>query len=103
MLAAHLGLAPEKLFEVASQSSGQCWALTSYCPAPGLVPSAPSNNHYRPGFSAAMMLKDLKLAASATDQSLPLTERVRELYEEFVHNGGGGTDFSGIIDYIDRN
>ena len=60
VLARQLGLAPEKLFEISSKSSGQCWSLTSYCPQPGLVPSAPSNRDYQPGFSAAMMLKDLR-------------------------------------------
>ena len=36
-LADRLGLDRAKLFEVSSKSSGQCWSLTSYCPAPGLV------------------------------------------------------------------
>ena len=44
VLAEKLGLSHQALFDVASTSSGQCWALTSYCPVPGPVPSAPSNN-----------------------------------------------------------
>ncbi len=58
-LAAKLGLDAQKLFDIASQSSGQCWAMTKYCPVPGPVPSSPANRGYQPGFTAAMMLKDL--------------------------------------------
>ena len=50
VLAEQLGLAPDKLFAVSSTSSGQCWSLTTYCPVPGPVPSAPSNRNYQPGF-----------------------------------------------------
>ncbi|MGH6914199.1 MAG: 3-hydroxyisobutyrate dehydrogenase, partial [Geminicoccales bacterium] len=65
VLAQKLGLSAERLFEVASQSSGQCWSLTSYCPVPGPVPSSPANRGYRPGFTVAMMAKDLRLAQDA--------------------------------------
>ena len=68
VLAEKLGLSHQALFDVASTSSGQCWALTNYCPVPGPVPSAPSNNHYKPGFASALMLKDLKLAQEAAAQ-----------------------------------
>jgi 3-hydroxyisobutyrate dehydrogenase len=64
-LAEKLGLSPQALYDVASTSSGQCWSLTSYCPVPGPVPAAPSNRDYKPGFSSALMLKDLKLAQEA--------------------------------------
>ena len=64
-LAEKLGLSHQALFDVASTSSGQCWSLTSYCPVPGPVPAAPSNRDYKPGFSSALMLKDLKLAQEA--------------------------------------
>src|SRR3546814_4444306 len=64
-----LGLDRQKLFDIASKSSGQCWALTSYCPVPGPVPTSPANRGYAPGFSAAMMLKDLRLAQEAAGAS----------------------------------
>ena len=60
-----LGLSHQALFDVVSASSGQCWSLTSYCPVPGPVPASPANNGYKPGFAAALMLKDLKLAREA--------------------------------------
>ena len=103
VLAERLGLAPEKLFEISSQSSGQCWSLTSYCPVPGPVASAPSNRDYRPGFTAAMMLKDLRLAqdaAIADGATTPLGAEATALYGLFVAAGNGQVDFSGIIRMI---
>lgn len=100
-LAESLGLPAQTLFDVASASSGQCWSLTSYCPVPGPVPSSPANRGYQPGFTAAMMLKDLRLAESAAGEgAVPLGEHAAALYAEFVTNGGGRTDFSGIIEKI---
>ena len=63
VLAEKLGLSHQALFDVASTSSGQSWSLTTYCPVPGPVPTSPANNGYKPGFAAALMLKDLKLVA----------------------------------------
>jgi 3-hydroxyisobutyrate dehydrogenase len=100
VLAEKLGLSHQALFEVASVSSGQCWSLTSYCPVPGLVASAPSNSGYRAGFASALMLKDLKLAqeaAAAFGATTPLGAAAAQLFA--LHNawGEGGADFSGII------
>src|SRR5262245_57282327 len=102
-LAEKLGLSHEALFAVASASSGQSWALTSYCPVPGLVATSPANNNYKPGFASALMLKDLKLAqeaAAAAGASTPLGAAAAQLFG--LHNawGEGGTDFSGIIHLI---
>ena len=103
VLAEKLGLPAATLFEVSSRASGQCWSLTSYCPVPGPVPTSPANNGYKPGFTAAMMLKDLKLAEDAARTSgtgTPLGHTAMALYEEFVATGKGGTDFSGIIEWL---
>jgi 3-hydroxyisobutyrate dehydrogenase len=99
-LAEKLGLAPEKFFEIASNSSGQCWSLTSYCPWPGPVPAAPSNRGYEGGFSTAMMLKDLKLAQEAAAKAgaaAPLGATAEGLYALFERLGGGSKDFSAIL------
>ena len=48
-LAPRLGLSPDKLFEISSRASGQCWSLTSYCPVPGPVPTSPANRDYAAG------------------------------------------------------
>jgi 3-hydroxyisobutyrate dehydrogenase len=103
VLAEQFGLAADKLFAVSSTSSGQCWSLTTYCPVPGPVPSAPSNRNYQPGFAAKMMLKDLKLATEAAEskkQSIDLGELAKNLYERFVQSGHGDRDFSAIIEDI---
>jgi 3-hydroxyisobutyrate dehydrogenase len=102
-LAEKLGLDPHKLFEIASQSSGQCWSLTSYCPVPGPVPTSPANRDYQPGFTSAMMLKDLKLAQDAarlTRAITPLGAGAVAVYQRFVEDGGAATDFSGIIRFL---
>ncbi|BBF93220.1 3-hydroxyisobutyrate dehydrogenase [Blastochloris tepida] len=100
VLAERLGLDAQKLFDISSKSSGQCWSLTSYCPVPGPVPTSPANRDYAAGFTAAMMLKDLKLAqdaAAGAGVSTPLGAAVAQLYGLYCGSGEGGRDFSGII------
>ena len=102
-LAERLGLEAQTLFDISSKSSGQCWALTSYCPVPGPVPTSPANREYAPGFTAAMMLKDLRLAqqaAGATTAATPLGASAASLYQLFVDDGTAGLDFSGIYRFI---
>src|SRR5215831_16625059 len=102
-LAEKLGLSHQALFDVASTSSGQCWSLTSYCPVPGPVPASPANNDYKPGFAAALMLKDLTLAqdaAKAVGATTPLGAHAEEIYAKFNQDGNGGADFSGIIHHV---
>jgi 3-hydroxyisobutyrate dehydrogenase len=99
-LAEKLGLAPEAFFEIASKSSGQSWSLTSYCPWPGPVPTAPSNRGYTGGFATALMLKDLKLAQAAAQgagATTPLGAEAAQLYSLFAAKGHAAVDFSGII------
>jgi 3-hydroxyisobutyrate dehydrogenase len=103
VLAEKLGLSHQALFDVASTSSGQCWSLTSYCPVPGPVPTSPANNEYKPGFAAALMLKDLRLsqeAAKAAGAVTPLGAHAESIYEIFEKSGHGNVDFSGIIHQI---
>jgi 3-hydroxyisobutyrate dehydrogenase len=103
LLAEKLGLDHKKLFDISSKSSGQCWSLTSYCPVPGPVPTSPANRDYQAGFTAAMMLKDLKLAqdaARATTASTPLGAQAATLYERCVGAGHGAHDFSAIIRFL---
>jgi 3-hydroxyisobutyrate dehydrogenase len=98
-----LGLSHQALFDVASTSSGQSWSLTSYCPVPGPVPASPANAGYKPGFAAALMLKDLKLAqeaAAAAGAVTPLGAEAAQLYALFNAQGHADVDFSGIIEMI---
>jgi 3-hydroxyisobutyrate dehydrogenase len=102
-LAERLGLAAQTLFDISAKSSGQCWALTSYCPVPGPVPASPANRDYAPGFTAAMMLKDLRLAqqaAGATAAATPLGATAANLFQLFVSEGAGGSDFSAIYRFL---
>jgi 3-hydroxyisobutyrate dehydrogenase len=103
LLAEKLGLDAQKLFDISSKSSGQCWSMTSYCPVPGPVPTSPANRDYQAGFTATMMLKDLKLsqdAAKAAKAATPLGAGAAAIYERYVDSGGGGRDFSGIVRYL---
>ena|SRR5262245_18184232 len=99
-LAEKLGLDAKKLFEISSNSSGQCWSLTTYAPVAGLVESSPANRDYQPGFPALLMLKDLSLsqnAAQSAGVTTPLGAEATALYQRFVEQGFGDKDFSGII------
>jgi 3-hydroxyisobutyrate dehydrogenase len=103
VLAEKLGIDPQKLFDIASKASGQCWAMTNYCPVPGPVPTSPANRDYQAGFTAAMMLKDLKLAQEAAKTSgakAPISAAATALYNLFVEQGSARTDFSGIIRFL---
>ena len=103
VLAEKLGLDHQKLFDVASTASGQCWSLTTYCPVPGPVPTSPANNDYAPGFAVDMMLKDLKLAKEAsisTDTATILGQNAADIYQKYSDAGAGNMDFSGIINKI---
>ena len=103
VLAEKLGLDHQKLFDIASKSSGQCWAMTSYCPVPGPVPASPANRDYAPGFTAAMMLKDLKLsqdAARASGANTELGATAANIYSRYVESGQAGRDFSGVVRFV---
>ena len=99
-LAEKLGLDLQKLYDIASVSSGQSWSITSYCPVPGVGPETPADRDYQGGFAAALMLKDLKLAleaAASVDAETPMAARAEALYEQFANGEGATLDFSGII------
>lgn len=103
VLADRLGLDRQKLFDISSTASGQCWSLTSYCPVPGPVPAAPSNRDFAPGFTANMMLKDLKLAQAAANEFgavTPMGAEASALFGLFANGGDGEKDFSGIIEML---
>ena len=103
MLAKRLGLDWQKLFDISSQASGSCWAMLNHLPVPGIVETSAANRDYKPGFSAAMMHKDLKLAeqaAIASGAATPLGAQAAALYTLFVNAGNAGLDYSAIIKLI---
>ncbi len=102
-LADKVGLEAQTLFDIVSTASGQCWSLTSYCPVPGPVPASPANRDYQAGFSADMMLKDLRLAqasAGLTGAETRLGAEAEAIYARYCDSGDGASDFSGIIRMI---
>ena len=104
VLARKLGLDLQTFFDISSKASGQSWSMTSYAPVPGVGPDTPADHDYEGGFAAALMLKDLKLAADAARSVgayTPMGGEAEELYQRFVDRGGGNKDFSGLIKMID--
>ena len=104
VLAKKLGLDLQTFFDISSKASGQSWSMTSYAPVPGVGPDTPADHDYEGGFAAALMLKDLKLAADAARSVgayTPMGGEAEELYQRFVDRGGGSKDFSAIIKMID--
>jgi len=103
VLAEKLGLSHQAMFDVVSASSGQCWALTSYCPVPGPVPASPANNGYKAGFTAALMLKDLRLAKAAADSvkaETAIGAHAAQIYERYAQESDSALDFSAIINLV---
>ena len=105
-LAEKLGLDAETFFNISSKASGQCWSMTSYCPAPGPVPTSPANNDYEPGFAVAMMLKDLRLAqdaATGAKAAIPFGEQAERLYAQLDEQGLAHKDFSVVMRHLQES
>lgn len=105
VLAEQLGLSAQKLFDVVTNSSGQCWAMSQYAPVPDVLPNTPANNNYQPGFTTAMMLKDLHLSQSSASHAhieTPIAAKATALYQQFNDAGFGQLDFSAIIKAITK-
>jgi 3-hydroxyisobutyrate dehydrogenase len=105
VLADRLGLDRQAMFDVVSTSSGSCWSLNTYCPAPGVGPDAPSDNGYRPGFAAELMLKDLTLAQEAAESAgapTPMGAMAARIYDAFVAEEGRGKDFSAMLPRLEK-
>ena len=102
-LADALGIDRQIVYNVCSTATAQSWALNTYCPVPGPAPNSPANRDYQAGFTADMMLKDLRLAQDAAQQngvSTPLGSEAQALYALFSNMGKGDKDFSGIIEML---
>jgi len=103
MLAKRLKMDIKKVHEIIKAASGNNWAMTNYTPLPNLTDGVPSNNKYRPGFTAAMMRKDLRLAmdaAQSVDAATPLGKAALEIFSKFCDEGDSDTDYSGISKMI---
>ena len=99
-MAERAGLEPQKFYEISSKSTGYCWSLNDYTPAPGVGAASPADNGYAGGFASALMLKDLRLAmdgAAHAGAKVPMGEHAKDIYEAFVEAGNGGLDFGAIF------
>ena len=99
MLAKRLNIDIKKVHEIMKSASGNSWPISVYPPLPGLKEGVPSNNKYRPGFSAGMMSKDLKLAIECAEEvkaNTPLGSTANNIYDKFCKEGNGNKDFSAI-------
>ena len=94
---------PKILTQVISKSSGNTWAMEHGHPVPGLVPTAPSNRDYAPGFMTDLMCKDLGLAVSAARQlRVPVfvASAAQELLRLASSHGLGRKDFSAVYAFL---
>ena len=101
-LGENLGLDLKKLFDVLSTSTGNCWAINTYCPIEGVGPNSPADNNFQPGFSANLMLKDLTIALKAiksTNTSAPFGTKSQENFNRMINNNKGELDFSAIVNF----
>jgi len=99
MLAKRLNIDIKKVHEIMKNASGNSWPISVYPPLPGLKEGVPSNNKYRPGFSAGMMSKDLKLAIECAEEvkaNTPLGSTANNIYDKFCKEGNHSKDFSAI-------
>ncbi|QNE03995.1 3-hydroxyisobutyrate dehydrogenase [Croceicoccus marinus] len=102
-LAERNGLAMDKFHEISSKSTGYCWSLNDYTPAPGVGAASPADNGYAGGFAVALMLKDLRLAMDAAERSgakVDLGSKAAEIYEAADAAGLGGKDFGAIFETL---
>ncbi len=102
-MADRLGLSRQKLFDIVAPSTGQSFALTGYCPVPGPVPTTPANRDYAPGFTTALMVKDLRLAQDAAEAAgapTPLGAHATRLYAAMMEEGLSAKDFSVIARWL---
>ena len=101
-LGENLGLDLKKLYDVLSTSTGNCWAINTYCPIEGVGPNSPADNNFQPGFSGNLMLKDLTIALKAikdTNTSAPFGTKSQENFKRMINDNKGELDFSAIVDF----
>jgi 3-hydroxyisobutyrate dehydrogenase len=104
VLADRLGLDKQVFWDIASVSSGDSWALRTWYPVAGVVPTAASNNGFAPTFTTELANKDIGLAISAardTGTPLELGEHVQQLFQRLIDSGQSGMDCSAIVKLVD--
>jgi 3-hydroxyisobutyrate dehydrogenase len=98
------GADPKVLYDVISKSSGRCWSHDLNHPIPGVLPTAPANDDYAPGFMVDLMRKDLGLAISAAKgvhAPAILAAVAEQLYGSASDMGFGRRDMSAVVKAIE--
>jgi 3-hydroxyisobutyrate dehydrogenase len=102
-LARTSGVDMAKLHDVLVHATGDCVAVRTRLPVPGIVAASPASNGWRPGFMTDLMAKDLDLAlAYAARVGVPLasTATARQVLTATTVAGYGREDFSSMAKIV---
>ena len=102
-LAVKSGVDMHKLYEVITHATGDCVAVRTRLPVPGVVPESPASNDWQPGFMTDLMAKDLDLALGyAANAGVPLatTATARQMLTAAQSAGYGREDFSAVAKVV---
>jgi len=97
------GVDMAKLLEVLTHATGDCVAVRTRLPVPGVIPDSPASNEWKPGFMTDLMAKDLDLAmAYAAKCGVPVstTAAARQLLTAASSAGYGREDFSAVAKVV---
>jgi len=104
-LAQRSGVDMAKLLEVLVHSTGDCTAVRTRLPVPGVIPESPASNGWKPGFMTDLMAKDLDLAlAYGAMAGVPMTTTAvaRQALTAASTAGYGREDFSALAKVVLR-
>ena len=102
-MALRSGVDMEKLFQVLTHATGDCVAVRTRLPVPGVIPESPASNGWQPGFMTDLMAKDLDLAmayAARCGVPVPTTATARQLLTASSSAGYGREDFSAVAKVV---
>ncbi len=102
-LAVASGVDLVKLLEVLEHSTGDCVAVRTRLPVPGVVPESPASNGWQPGFMTELMAKDLDLAlvyGASAGVPLSTTAAARQALTAAIAAGYGREDFSSVAKVV---
>jgi len=105
-LGTSLGVDAGVLAGVINTSSGRCWSSDTYNPAPGIIPTAPSNRGYAAGFMTQLMKKDVGLAVDAANSvaaPVPLGQLAHKIYDLIGSQGCNEKDFSVVYQVFQQH
>jgi 3-hydroxyisobutyrate dehydrogenase len=102
-LAVQSGVDMDKLYEVLTHATGDCVAVRTRLPVPGVVPDSPASQGWAPGFMTDLMVKDLDLAlgyAATAGVPMATTTTARQMLAAAQGAGYGREDFSAVAKVV---